>query len=81
MMLPTLLLPPALRAKRTCPRCGLRYDRQDAACPHCIGLTDREVETLKGRARAERESGAHLGLAFLLMAVIALALMLVVVYR
>ena len=32
---------------KVCKRCSLPYDPKQINCPHCTGLTDRQVEELK----------------------------------
>ena len=33
---------------KVCNRCSLPYDPKQTNCPHCTGLTDRQIEELKG---------------------------------
>lgn len=58
-----------------CPRCELRYARKETECPHCKGLSDSEVETLK--LETEREADAHSNLGKVMSAA-AIIIMLVV---
>jgi len=43
------LLYQQLKSKKPeiCNRCSLPYDPEQTNCPHCIGLTERQVEELK----------------------------------
>lgn len=44
-----ILLGEQLRSKKPkqCNRCSLPYDPEQTNCPHCTGLSDRQVEELK----------------------------------
>lgn len=38
---------------RKCPRCKLRYPRDEKVCPYCNGLTDKEVRDVRSRHESE----------------------------
>ena len=44
-----IVLREQLKSKKhkVCKRCSLPYDPKQKNCPHCTGLTDRQVEELK----------------------------------
>jgi hypothetical protein len=44
-----IVLREQLKSKKhkICKRCSLPYDPKQTKCPHCTGLTDRQVEELK----------------------------------
>jgi hypothetical protein len=73
-----LPVPIKIRFTRRCQRCGLRYPKADAACPHCTGLTEREVQELKDRHEDERAGNANLGRLLLYIAGLLLVAMLFV---
>jgi hypothetical protein len=63
-------LPINIRRTRQCPRCGLDYPISEPVCPHCHGLSDREVETLKQQYKAESVGERHLGWLFIYIAIL-----------
>ena len=69
----------ALRQKptRKCERCGLRYPKDLADCPHCHTIrTQADLEAFKAEKAAERAAGVRLGRLFIIVALILLALLL-----
>lgn len=63
-------LPVNIRRTRQCPRCGLDYLISEPACPHCTGLSEREVERLKQQYEAEGPGERNLGWLFIYVAVL-----------
>ncbi|MCW7754955.1 hypothetical protein OOT00_13265 [Desulfobotulus sp. H1] len=49
-----ILLKQQLNAKqpKPCHRCGLHYEDSKKVCPHCAGLSERELEALIQRKKA-----------------------------
>lgn len=66
-----IFLPPPIRRVKRCDRCGQSYPARRAQCPHCAGLSDREVEALREQVEAERAGSANLGRLFLYLAAVA----------
>jgi hypothetical protein len=72
-----LPVPIRIKPTRKCPRCELRYPLDSEQCPHCSGLSDREVDELKLKVEQEHEAHANLGkLLLYLAALIAIGMML-----
>lgn len=61
-------IPIRIKFTSKCLRCGLRYPRNEAACPHCSGLTDQQVLDVKARHEHEQAGNANLGRLFLYIA-------------
>ena len=66
-----ILLSQQLRSKkpRQCSRCSLFYDDGQENCPHCTGLTDRQVEELNENQK-EIQTGNVLYILFIFAALI-----------
>ena len=65
----TLTPPPAKTLfHQICERCGSKYAKHEAICPHCEGVSDSESERHRARSVREKESSAHLGVLFLALA-------------
>ena len=60
MALPSLL-PLRLQRSRRCQRCGLRYPRKAAQCPHCADLEEQGLAALRERVAEEHAGAAELG--------------------
>ena len=58
-------VPIRIKFTSKCQRCGLRYPKNDTACPHCSGLTDQQVLDVKVRHEREHARNANLGRLFL----------------
>lgn len=72
-----IFIPPPIGRSKECERCGLRYPARKPECPHCKGLSEREVENLRQQAIQKHRANAHLGKLFLaLAALIILGLLL-----
>lgn len=71
-------VPIKIQFTKKCKRCGLRYPKKEAACSHCDGLSDQEVQNLKSRYHNERAGNANLGRLFLYIAALLLVGMLIV---
>lgn len=61
-----------------CERCGLRYDPRKGECPHCAGLNEQQLQTLRQKQKINRAGNRSLGRFFLLAAVAVFALLLIV---
>ena len=61
-------VPIRIKFTSKCQRCGLRYPRNDTACPHCSGLTDQQVLHFKAKREREHRGNANLGRLFLYIA-------------
>lgn len=70
-------LPINIRRTRQCPRCGLDYLISEPVCPHCDGLSDRDVEKLKHEYEAEAPGERNLGWLFIYIAVLILVGLLI----
>ena len=46
---------------KKCTRCGLRHSIAEDNCPHCYGLNDAELASLKARVAKEAEGNSNLG--------------------
>jgi len=66
-----------IRRKQQCPRCGLDYLRSEEVCPHCTGLSDRDVEDLKRRFAAKGTGERYLELLFIYIAALIIVGMLI----
>ena len=66
-----ILLGQQLRSKKPkqCGRCSLFYDERQENCPHCTGLSDRQVEELIENHK-EIQTGNVLYIVFIFAALI-----------
>ena len=67
------LLYQQLRSKKPkhCKRCSLPYDPEQKTCPHCTGLTERQVEALTDKhKKALYGTVVHLILVFCGLAIV-----------
>lgn len=65
-----IFIPPPVGRSEKCQRCSLRYPARKDECPHCKGLSEQEVETLRQQALQRHLAHAHLGKLFLILAII-----------
>lgn len=72
-----VLLPVSIRRSRRCERCGLRFPRKEAQCPHCADLSDPEVLDLKEGMQEEQQGHANLGKLFYFIAALVAAALVV----
>ena len=71
-------LPINIKPRKNCSRCGLKHRRDLSSCPHCAGLSERELVEFKAQHAEQLKANGGLGLQFLavtlLIAVVLLAL-------
>ena len=65
---------------QNCPRCGLYYPKGAGKCSHCGDLGDEELKQLLNDIDKYDQSNRNLGLLFLTVAVVILALLGLAIY-
>lgn len=56
--------------RQTCPRCGLKYDKGLAQCPHCSELNSNELAELKLQIEQNQHANTRLGKLFIYLALV-----------
>ena len=54
-------VPIRVKFTKKCSRCGLRYPEKDSVCPHCDGLTDEQVRSVRMRHKSQLAANSNFG--------------------
>jgi uncharacterized membrane protein YvbJ len=65
------------RLTKKCTRCGLHYPKEDSECPHCTGLTDKQLWDIKKRHKDEMAWNKSLGQIFIYIAGLMLVILII----